>query len=438
MKPFGMKARIFANRKPEDDRRINILHGSVRSAKTWAMIPKFLALSRYKVVGKKVIFGVSKQTIYNNVLDDLFSLLGSRNYNFNRQTGELVMMGSRWLVIGAKDEGSEKYVRGLTVGVAVGDELVLIPASFMRMMLNRMSQAGARFYGTTNPDLPNCYVYEELITNQDLIRNGSIWSEHFTLDDNPNLDPGYRKHLDAMYKGIYHQRFVQGLWVAAEGAIYRDAWSDELLYDDEDRPAHFRLPGNYAERYVPVDCGVDHPQVYQDHIDDGKVVWIDREYHWDSNLHELDPVTGKPLGGYQKTDGQYVDDLQEFMKGCPDAQVIVPPECASFEAEINLRGIWKTDADNEVLDGIKHVASMMALGLVRVRVNKSCRGKSFCECGRQCCTQLVKHLKTYIWDKKAKARGVEQPLKFEDDDQDCMRYGLKTKVATWRLLQYQS
>jgi hypothetical protein len=32
------------------------------------------------------------------------------------------LCGSEWLVIGAKDEGSERYIRGLTVGIALCDE----------------------------------------------------------------------------------------------------------------------------------------------------------------------------------------------------------------------------------------------------------------------------------------------------------------------------
>ena len=105
-------------RPPEDDSPINILEGAVRSGKTWSLHPKALYCSRYNVGGHKIITGVSKQSILNNVLHDLFEIVGPRNYSYNRNTGQLKLFDSEWLIIGAKDEASERYIRGLTVGVA--------------------------------------------------------------------------------------------------------------------------------------------------------------------------------------------------------------------------------------------------------------------------------------------------------------------------------
>src|ERR1035438_2803032 len=82
--PYGAKARVFIRRHPSDDRRITILVGAVRSGKTWSMLAKFFALSAYKVEGHRVITGVSKQTIYQNVLSDLFDVLGPQNYSYNQ------------------------------------------------------------------------------------------------------------------------------------------------------------------------------------------------------------------------------------------------------------------------------------------------------------------------------------------------------------------
>ena len=126
----------------------------MRSGKTFALHPKALYCCDYHVGGLKIFTGVSKQTIYNNVLNDLFELVGPRNYSYNRNTGQLRLCGSEWLVIGAKDEGSERYIRGLTVGVAICDEVSLMPQSFFQMLLSGMSPENARLYGTTNPHTP--------------------------------------------------------------------------------------------------------------------------------------------------------------------------------------------------------------------------------------------------------------------------------------------
>lgn len=424
IKPFGPKVAKFARRPVEYDAPINILEGAVRSAKTWGLHFKILDASAMPITkGERLLFGATKTTIKNNVLNDLFNIVGEGNYGYNAQSGEMDIFGARWRVVGAKDEGSEKAIRGSTIAIAVGDELVLIPRSFFMMLRTRMSVAMPRLYGSTNPDTPFHYIKTELLDNAAMRQAGDLWSEHFELSDNPNLEPpNYREQLERQFPpgSLYHQRFVLGLWVTGEGAIYKDVWSDALLYDDEPwtmsngkpglvAPKRLRTPREgHVERYVPVDCGVDHPQVYLDMLDDGTNIWVDREYVWDSK--EM---------GRQKTDGQYRADLEEFLKSAPGAQVIVPPECASFEAELALAGIWFCIADNEVLDGIKTVSSMMALG--RLRFHRRCK-------------RTIAGLQTHCWDPKASVRGEEQPLKVKDDEADAVRYGVKTKIAQWRLL----
>src|SRR5580692_10698494 len=103
---FGPRAERIAMRPPERDWRINLLEGAVRSGKTWCLHPKTLYCCQYNVGGLKIITGVSKQSVYNNVLNDLFEIVGPRNYNYNRNTGQLRLFDSKWLVIGAKDEAS--------------------------------------------------------------------------------------------------------------------------------------------------------------------------------------------------------------------------------------------------------------------------------------------------------------------------------------------
>jgi PBSX family phage terminase large subunit len=422
VKPYGAKARAFCKRPVEQDAWLNILWGAVRSAKTWTLIPKIISLCKYQVPGHKIFFGVSKQTIYNNVLSDLFSIVGERNYSYNRNSGDLWLMGAKWMVIGAKDEGSEKYVRGLTGGVAVGDELVLLPKSFIDMLITRMSPKGARLYATTNPDSPYHYVYTDIINNAAWQASKSIWTESFTLDDNPNLEPEYKERLISGYSGVFKLRYIEGLWVVAEGAIYKDAWSDSLLYDASERPDGLLASGMHADRFIGMDYGTVHPHVYLDVIDDGVVLWYDREYSWDSARTTI-----------QKTDAQYADDLEEFMKPAADAQVIVPPECASFKAELVQRGIWHTDAVNDVMDGIRKFSNMMTRRRIRVRVNQSCRNKDVCVCGQQCCVRLAREIPTYAWDATKAKRGIEEPIKKNDDHVDAARYPVATKIPDWRL-----
>jgi hypothetical protein len=84
-------------------------------------------------------------------------------------------------VIGAKDEGSERYIRGLTVGVAICDEISLMPWSFFQMLLSHMSPEGARLYATTNPDSPYHWLKADYLDNRSRHNNLTIKRPSWTV-----------------------------------------------------------------------------------------------------------------------------------------------------------------------------------------------------------------------------------------------------------------
>ena len=405
---FGPKAERFALRPPEQDWSINILQGAVRSGKTWCLHPKALYCCDYNVAGRKIITGVSKQSIYNNVLTDLFKIVGSSNCRYNQTSGRLSLCNSDWLVIGAKDEGSERYIRGLTVGVALCDEISLMPLSFFQMLLSRMSPEGARLYATTNPDSPHHWLKTNYLDNRELRANKILWSQHFTMADNPNLTPEFVERQKRLYTGVFYKRFIEGLWVIAEGAIYKDSWSEALVYDLKDEPRGLRFPGGHQQRTIAVDYGTNNPMVFLDIYDDGQHFWVVREYYWDSVVEMR-----------QKTDAEYADDLVEFIGPPGDAKVIIDPSAASFKAEMTKRGIWHVDADNDVNEGIRIASMVLNQRLVR-----------FC---RQNVQKTIQEMQAYAWDSKAAQRGEEKPLKIHDHGPDAFRYFAKTEVPHWRL-----
>jgi PBSX family phage terminase large subunit len=375
------------------------------------MIPKIIMkLNCYPVAGERIFFGVTKETIFNNVLNDLFNAVGSKHYSYNRQTGALYLAGVRWRVIGAKDEGSEKFIRGATVGLAYGDELVLTPRSFFEMMLGRMSPEGARLYGTTNPDNPFHWLYTDYITDPDKLQSGLVKVVKFNLRDNTSLSEDTIRRYETMYRGVFHKRMILGEWVVAEGAIYRDSYTPELNdYDDASRPVSLGNSGGFVEMCIPIDYGTTNPMVFLHIIDDGQTYWVDREYYWDSKIEAA-----------QKTDGQYATDLIEFRdKVAPQgAMVVVDPSAASFKAEMALRGIWHTDADNNVEDGIRKTSSLLVQR--KIRIHKRCR-------------MLRLELQTYAWDDRSEKKGEDIPLKAHDHAPDALRYFVNTRVPNWRI-----
>ena len=391
--PFGPRAHEFAFRWPAEDATLNILSGSVRSAKTWSTLVKTLLLCRYEVAGRKIFTGYSKETIFRNVLTDLFEIIGEQAYQYNRQSGELNIFGSKWLVIGAHDEGSERVIRGMTVGVAMCDELVKMPQGFFKMLLSRMSPDGARLYATTNPDNPYHWVKTDVIDNADYV-NGlghDLWAETFTMQDNPSLTPKYKDFLRRSYTGVWYQRFVLGNWVQAQGAVYGDLVGEDILYNEETRPVRIFHRNGHGDRFLGLDMGTVNAFAVVELYDDGQTLWADRELYFDSKVT-----------GFQKTNTQYADDLDAFLKDCDPSDrpsVIIDPSAASFKVELNNRGYLVIDAENEVLEGIRKVSTL--LGNKRLRIHRRC-------------VNLIRELQSYMWDDKRTDKGVEQPVKAHD------------------------
>ncbi len=419
IKPFGAKAHAFIMRDPKEDRRYTFLIGSVRSSKTFTLTAKqVVQLCRYKLPpnAKRLMTGATKQTLYRNVLIDLFNVAGESNYSYNQSTGELWLFGTQWFCLGAKDEASYRQILGMTVGLTIGDELVEYPKSFLAQLFLRMSPAGARLYGSTNTGNPYCYLKAEVLDNPTMQDDIEVIS--LNLEDNPNIDEAAKRAIIASQTGVFYKRYILAQWVVAEGSIYRDAFSEtENLFDGEimvdgvmvklpDEPVGLRARGGHVDRWYSVDPGVDHVQSHLEYYDDGDTIWVTREQRWDSRKEMR-----------QKTDGMYVDDLIAF--GAEKHQIIVPPEAASIKAEMINRGLWVTDADNSVKEGIHTTATLFAKRKLKI----SKRG----------CPELAKRIPNYAWDDNAAKRGVEQPLKVEDDDMDSLRYGVHGKIPQWRV-----
>lgn len=406
VQPFGEKAHKFITRDPGDDKKYTLLEGSVRSSKTFAIDVKLITkLCSYKVKGKRVICGASKQTVYKNMLLDIFAIVGTKNYKYNVTNGELWLFGTQWFVIGAKDEASYRNILGMTIGIAILDEWTQFPRSFTMQLFLRMSPKGSRLYASTNPDTPYHYLMQEVINNPAM--KADIEVIHFTLADNPNIDKDERRRIEASQSGFFYQRYILGLWVIAEGAIYRDSLVDGVYYDDETRPIGLLGSGGYVERFIPIDYGTANQTVFLDVVDDGATYWVDDEWVWDSRKENL-----------QKTDKQYADDLEKWLVDRRGAQVIIDPSAASFKAEMTQRGIWHCDAVNDVLDGIRTVSSLLAQR--KLKIHKRC-------------SNLIQQMQTYSWDEKAAKRGEEKPVKDNDHGPDALRYGAHTKAPEWRI-----
>lgn len=387
---------------------INILEGAVRSGKTFITNLAWILFVMNSPHDKFLMSGESTDSLYRNIIGDIIFILGEDRADYQESA-----KGGAQLIIrfkgktkicycrGGSKANDEGKIRGITIGGWYADEITLHHESFVKQALARMSLEGAKSIWTTNPDAPEHFVNAEYIEKAEA-KGYMHW--HFILDDNLALSESYKEEIKKAYTGLFYKRFILGLWIMADGAIF-DMWTERNEIKEEELPSALK---SNAQRYISIDYGTTNPMVFLDIWDDGDTLWIIREYYYDSKEKMA-----------QKTDKQYADDLIEFIGGEHPIAIILDPSAASFKAELRSRGLRIKAADNEVMDGIRMTSSMIAQRKIKMVKNK--------------CKKSIGDITSYVWDEKAKQRGEEKPLKTNDHAADALRYFVKTIIKPRRL-----
>lgn len=383
--PFSKKQlRVIATANA----RINILDGPVRSGKTMASIVRWIEYLKSAPDGDLLMSGKTKHTIRRNVLEDMFTIIGRKNYSFNSTDGVLEAFGRRIYVVGANDERAEEKIRGMTIAGWYDDETTLKPESFFKQALARMSIEGAKAFLTTNPDSPYHWLHVDYLENDELLRSGIVKRFRFTFDDNLALSTEYKESLKKLYTGLWYKRMIQGLWVLAEGAIY-DMFDETVHVLDI-------LPDRFERYFVGVDFGTSNATVFLLIGQVGQAFYVIKEYYYDSRER-----------GRQKTVTEYSADFRAFISGI-SSRIYIDPSAAPLIVQLRRDGVSNiTQANNDVTDGIAAVAS--ALSANRLFVHRSC-------------VNTIKEFSSYTWDPKAQKRGEDKPLKQFDHAMDALRY----------------
>ena len=420
-RPFSKKQRMVMNwwmgSSPVKNHEGIIADGAIRSGKTISMSLGFVFWAMESFEGQNFIMaGKTISSFQRNVLTNLKAMLRSRGYScIHHLSGETPNMlevtrkgrTNFFYIFGGKDEGSQELVQGITAAGVFFDEVALMPESFVNQATGRCSVAGSKYWFNCNPGGPLHWFKVNWIDQRG---KKKLLYLHFTMDDNLSLSEEIKARYRSMYAGVFFLRYIKGLWKVAEGLVYTMC-TDRNYYTDEERPAGLKSIGS---RSIAVDYGTTNPCVFLDIWDDGQVLWIDREYRWDSRSEEA-RRTGTP----QKTDAQYADDMADFMGTRPEDQcmIFVDPSAASFIQELRSRGWVVRPADNEVLDGIRAVSTLLARQ--NIRINRKCRG-------------LISETQSYVWDEKAAERGEERPVKQLDHGPDALRYRVNA-LPKWRI-----
>ena len=215
------------------DARWNILSGAVRSGKTFVSYDLILKRLSELPDGDRLMIGRTQQTLERNVLNPLRRRLGGERMVSAVNSKSVVhIAGKPFYVLGANNKEAVTKIQGLGLIYAYGDEMTTWHEDVFVMLQSRLSDRGACFDGTCNPSHPNHWLKTGLLDREGL--NIKQW--HFVLEDNPFLPAEYVRDLKKEYTGVFYDRYIRGLWVRAEGIIYRIFAEDPLSFFVSDVP----------------------------------------------------------------------------------------------------------------------------------------------------------------------------------------------------------
>ena len=257
-RPFSKKQRKVLNWWCEDSpvRDCNgiIADGAIRSGKTLSMSLSFIMWAMAGFNGANfAMCGKTIASFRRNVLFWLKLMLMSRGYKVREKRGDdnyvLVTRGSvqnTFYIFGGKDEGSQDLVQGVTLAGIFFDEVALMPESFVNQGTGRCSVDGSKFWFNCNPGNPGHWFKKNWI---DKAKEKNLIYLHFDMNDNLSLSEKIKERYRSMYSGVFYKRYVLGLWVAAEGAVYEQFSNnaDDYIID--------KLPGDLVCCTVGMDFG---------------------------------------------------------------------------------------------------------------------------------------------------------------------------------------
>lgn len=396
-KPFSKKQRQvlswWLKESPVHDYDGIIADGAIRAGKTVVMSLSFVmwAMSTFQEQN----FGMCGKTIGSfrrNVLNQLRLMLWSRGYQAEYRRADNLVIVTRngitnyFYIFGGKDESSQDLIQGITLAGVFFDEVALMPESFVNQATGRCSVEGSKYWFNCNPQGPHHWFKVNWI---DKTKEKRLLYLRFTMDDNLSLSERIKERYRTMYSGVFFKRYIQGLWCIAEGVIYD-------MFDKSRHVIDKLVEG--SKYYVSCDYGTQNATVFllwTKNENNNKWTCI-REYYYSGREESK-----------QKTDSEYADDLTIWLKEIKPERIIVDPSAASFIAELKKRGYRIKKANNDVLDGIRFVATQLTGGSIEINDK---------------CENLIREFAEYVWDEKAADRGEDKPVKEFDHAMDALRY----------------
>ena len=366
--------------------RWNFKGGATRSGKTYLDFKWIIPLRIRERAGKDglaVILGVTKSTIERNVLEPMRNLYGDKLVGTISSDNTAWIFGEKCYCLGAEKVSQVSKIRGASIKYCYGDEVADWSEEVFALLKSRLDKEYSCFDGTYNPQYPNHWLKKFLDSNAD------IFSQVYTIDDNPFLPPSFVENLKKEYAGtVFYDRYILGKWTLAEGLVY-PMFGDSCIVQD--------IPDT-GDYYISIDYGTHNP--------------------FSAGLWCVTKMEAVRIGEYyycgreerkEKTPEEYYSEVKRLAGGRDIKCMIVDPSADAFIATVKKHHEFKVrGAVNDVLPGIQTTAEMIASG--KLKIHESCE-------------DAIREFGLYRWDEKAESDRV---VKENDHAMDEIRYMVMT------------
>lgn len=365
--------------------RWNVKTGATRSGKTFLdyfVIPKRILKCRQN--GLIVLLGNTKGTLERNILEPMRSIWSPELVGQISSNNTVTIFGKKCYALGADKINQVSKLQGAAFEYCYGDEITTWHEDVFQMLKSRLSCPNSCFDGTCNPESPMHWFKKFLESDAD------IYQQAYTIDDNPFLDPTFVENLKNEYSGtVYYDRFILGKWALASGLVYPMFKVGRL----ED--ISILKKGRW---FISVDYGTYNPFSAGLWCVAGEKAYRIKEFYY-SGRKSLMP----------KTDEEYYKELEKLAGDRYIERVIIDPSASSFIETIKRHGSFRVlNANNEVVSGIRNVATALNKGMIQILPE---------------CKDSITEFGLYSWNDKSVQ---DEPIKENDHAMDEIRYFVRT------------
>lgn len=360
-----------------------ICDGAVRSGKTICMITSFILWAMRRFDG--ATFGICGKTVRSaerNIIMPLQTIVDITHYfkvTYTRSVNLLTVEGcghkNYFYVFGGKDESSYMLIQGITLSGVFFDEVALMPRSFVEQAITRtLSVTKAKLWFNCNPDNQFHWFYTDWIKKTD---NRNALHLHFLMSDNPTLSPAQLENAEKQFTGVFYDRYIKGLWVSAEGVIYKqfaddpsefiiDSSPDDIMYCN----IGFDFGGN----------GSAHAGVCTGFTKGLKKVIVTEEYYRKEVI----------------TPTQLYSDIIDFICKCQSKYNVYDIYFDSAETTL-IKGIKTEIAKNKIPINVHDARKSEILGRIRFTNQIMAQNRFYV---MRKCKHFIEALQSAVWDSK--------------------------------------